>query len=96
MGSQVVGYCLESCAIAPIYQIADFFTLQVNLGVLKKNENVKDELLFCLREYHKLVEDDDNGQLLHKLCVGKSMFRCEVPIVCANILGSPAGFRVHS
>ena len=45
----------------------------MNLGVLKKNENVKEELLFCLKEYHNLVDDDDNGKLLHKLCIGGSM-----------------------
>ena len=35
-----------------------------------KNENVKDDLLFCLRQYHTLCEGDD-GELNHKLRIGK-------------------------
>lgn len=42
---------------------------QVNLGVLMKNENVKEELLVCLRQYHELVGNDEDG-LSHKLCIG--------------------------
>lgn len=45
--------------------------LQVNLGVLVKNENVKEDLLFCLRQYHQLAQGSD-GEIQHKLCIGKS------------------------
>lgn len=35
-----------------------------------KNENVKEDLLFCLRQYHLLCEGED-GNLKHKLCIGR-------------------------
>lgn len=39
--------------------------------MLEKNENVKDELLVCLQEYHKLVPQSEDGVLQTKFCVGK-------------------------
>lgn len=43
---------------------------QANIGVLKRNENVKEDLLVCLQEYHKLTEAED-GSLSHRFCIGK-------------------------
>lgn len=43
---------------------------QVNLGVMMKNENIKEQLLVCLQQYHNLVGDVD-GVMEHKLCIGK-------------------------
>ena len=45
------------------------FFQQVDLGVLQKNENIKEELLVCMEQYHNLVPEVD-GQLQHKFCIG--------------------------
>lgn len=38
--------------------------IQVNLGVLKKNETINEELLECLREYQKHIPDDSHALLV--------------------------------
>lgn len=36
-----------------------------------QNENVKEELLVCLQQYHALVDVGEGDTLQHKLCIGR-------------------------
>ena len=48
------------------------YLFQINLGVMNKNENVKEELVDCLKNYNKLTVDDESN-IDHKLCHGKKL-----------------------
>ena len=48
------------------------YLFQINMGVMNKNENVKEELLDCLKNYNKITVDDETN-IDHKLCHGKKL-----------------------
>ena len=67
--------------------------IQVNLGVLKKNETINEELLECLREYQKHIPDDSHALLVGE-CKEVYLFgECllwksgVLPILCHTSLG---------
>ena len=78
--SGLVNLTLLSVA-APIVFLMDFeiinipfYSFEVNLGVLMKDEAKKEELLDILRYYHSYVPTDESGKVDHKLCFGEDFY----------------------
>lgn len=50
-----------------------------------KRENIRDELLVCLKEYHNLA-DAEHGEIHHELCIGKWSSRTQGRVYNFNSL----------
>ena len=65
----------ETTILPTLPPIHDYFLemLQVNLGVMMKDENKLEELLEVLEYYHSYVPKTSDNELDPKLCFGKEM-----------------------